>query len=275
LTAGGAPERTRTIFPPTSSGLLEAHDPDPAIVENAGGPSPFLIVCDHAGRETPRSLGRLGLPDAVFDMHIAWDIGVAGLGRRLGQRLGACVIAQAYSRLVIDCNRAPDHPQAILTTSDGVDIPGNHHLDANALEARRASIHAPYHARIEAELDLRARENRTTVLVCQHSFTPVLCGFARPWHIGVLHMGDSPISVAMLHLLALEPGLVVGENQPYAMDGIDYTAPRHAIARGLDYLEIEVRQDLIADAAGEARFADLLARYLPMAREKAASGQRG
>ena len=258
-------KRTTSISTVASSGLLGAFDPDPVTVAGAGAASPFLIVCDHAGRATPRSLGRLGLPDSAFDAHIAWDIGVAGLGADMGRRLDARVIGQAYSRLVIDCNRAPDHPQAIVAVSDGVDIPGNRGLDAAAVEARRAAIHAPYHARIGAELDRRAAERRQTVLVCQHSFTPVFGGAPRPWHVGVLHRGDSPISKALLGLLAAEPGLVVGDNQPYAMDDVDYTAPRHAIARGLDYLEIEVRQDLIADPAGQARMADLLARLLPLA----------
>ena len=34
------------------------------------------------------------------------------------------------------------------------------------------------------------------------------------------------------------------------MDAPDYSVPRHAYAAGLPYAEIEVRQDLLADAAG-------------------------
>jgi predicted N-formylglutamate amidohydrolase len=254
--------RTTTISAPPSTELLSPGDPDPVIVSGQGADSPFLIVCDHAGRATPRALGRLGLPEAAFEAHIAWDIGVAGLGRRLGESLGARVVAQAYSRLVIDCNRAPGHPQSILAASDGVQIPANRGLAAADAAIRLAAIHRPYHAAIAAELDRRAREGRRAVLVCLHSFTPVMAGQARPWHVGVLHMGNSPLGRALLGLLAREAGLVVGDNQPYAMDGADYTAPFHAVARGQDFLEIEVRQDLIAEPAGEAEMASLLARLL-------------
>ena len=223
-----------------------------------------MLVCDHAGRAVPRALARLGLPDEAFERHIAWDIGIAPLALQLGEMLRAPVFEQAYSRLVIDCNRAPDHPHSILSVSDGVEIPGNQGLSEFDAERRRLAIHAPYHDAIVAELDRRDQRDLQTILVCLHSFTPSMAGFDRPWHVGVLHMGVSPFSRAMLDLLAREPGLIVGDNQPYAMDGSDYTAPRHAVARGRDFLELEIRQDLIATADGQLRYATLLARLLSM-----------
>ena len=234
------------------------------MVIGRGERSPFLIVCDHAGRATPRSLDRLGLPDAAFETHIAWDIGALGLAERLSRVLDARGIAQAYSRLVVDCNRPPDHPQSILEVSDGVAIPGNRGLGRADVEARLAAIHRPYHGAIAAEMDARAARGRPTLLVCLHSFTPSMAGIARPWEIGVLHLGGSPASRALLEALNAEPGLVVGDNQPYEMGDDDYTAPFHALSRGLDVLEIEVRQDIAGDPAGQARMADLLARLLPL-----------
>jgi predicted N-formylglutamate amidohydrolase len=236
---------------------------------NPGAESSFLIVCDHAGRAVPARLRRLSLPDSAFEAHIAWDIGALGLASLLAERLGACLIAQTYSRLVIDCNRAPGHPQSVAQVSDGMAVPGNVNLSAEDLNARVAEIHAPYHDRIAAEIADREAQGLSTVLVCQHSFTPVMEGFARPWQVGVLHLGDSPVSDAMLGLLAQEPSLVVGDNEPYAMDSIDYTAPRHARAPGRDMLELEVRQDLIADPGGQARFADLLAPLIAQAGQAA------
>jgi predicted N-formylglutamate amidohydrolase len=247
----------------SSGGLLGLDDPDPVVVIGDGDRSPFLIVCDHAGRATPVSLHRLGLPDAAFETHIAWDIGVRALGEQLGRALGARVIAQAYSRLVVDCNRPPGHPQSIPEVSDGVAIPGNRGLGPADIEARLAAIHRPYHGAIAAEMDARAARGLPTLLVCLHSFTPSMAGVARPWEIGVLHLGGSPASWALLAALSAEPGLSVGDNQPYEMGDDDYTAPFHALARGLDVLEIEVRQDITGDPAGRARMADLLARALP------------
>jgi predicted N-formylglutamate amidohydrolase len=246
----------------TSGRWLGVDDPAPVSLERFGAGSPFLLVCDHAGRAVPARLGRLGLPDAVFETHIAWDIGAAAFAEQLARRLGSTLIRQTYSRLVIDCNRDPDHPGAIPEVSDRVVIPGNAALDASERGLRIAEIHAPYHARIAAEVEARMTSGRPPLMICAHSFTPVMQGEARPWHVGVLHGGRSPASEALLALLRAEGDLVVGDNQPYAMDGTDYTAPTHAWARGLDVIELEIRQDLLGEAAGQERFADLFARLL-------------
>lgn len=241
---------------------LTESDPHPVIVQNAGSQSPFLLLCDHAGRRTPRSLGDLGLPPAEWDRHIAYDIGASGLAQQLSRALGgACLIEQVYSRLVIDCNRAPERPDAIVATADGARVPANLDLSLEARRARVEAIHAPYHTAIAAELDARAAQGRITALVLIHSFTPVMGGLARPWQVGVLHQGNA-LSVAALNWLQGRPELTVGDNEPYAMDEIDYTAPLHAQRRGLEYLELETRQDLIADDAGQAHYAALYAQLL-------------
>jgi predicted N-formylglutamate amidohydrolase len=244
--------------------LLEAGEPEAAVAENPGADAPFLLVCDHAGRAVPRRLGTLGLPDAALEDHIAWDIGALDLSRRLGEAFGACVIHQTYSRLVIDCNRAPDHPQSIVTVSDGWTVAGNLGLTPSEAEARRRAVFDPYHARITAELDARRARGVATLLVCVHSFTPSMAGVERPWRVGVLHMGDSPASTALLERLGREEGLEVGDNEPYAMDGTDYTAPVHRRGRGIDAVELEVRQDLLQDPTTFRHMADLFIRLLPM-----------
>jgi predicted N-formylglutamate amidohydrolase len=234
------------------------------IVQNPGAPSPFLLLGDHAGRQIPAHLGDLGVPPAEMERHIAWDIGVAGLGRRLSEALDATFISHTVSRLVIDCNRDPARPDAICEVSDGTTVPGNVGLSSADRARRVAEVFQPYHAAIAAELDARA--GRPTVVVALHSFTPAMNGFARPWLFGVLHMGDSPFSNAVLARLRAEPdGPEVGDNQPYVMDTVDFTVPHHAIGRGLEYLELEVRQDLLESTAGQAAVADRLARLLPQA----------
>ena len=212
----------------------------------------------------PSRLGDLGLSRADLSRHIAWDIGVAGLGRRLADRLDATFIAQRYSRLVIDCNRDPSRADSMPAISDGSVIPGNADLTAAEREARIAQVFTPYHAAIAAELDARTARGLPTIVVALHSFTPVMRAFQRPWRFGVLHLGESAFSDAMLARLRAEPDAgEVGDNEPYRMDDVDFTIPHHAIGRGLDYVELEVRQDLLADDAGQDAVAELLCRVLP------------
>ena len=245
--------------------LLGPQDPPPFVAQNLGAATPWVIICDHAGRLVPGCLDSLGLAADHFQRHIAVDIGAGALSVALSDILGAACIRQTYSRLVVDCNRAPGRSDQIVTRTDGVEPPGNIGLSADQAEARLAEIFHPYHDRIAAELDRRAAAGRLSALVSVHSFTPVFQGFVRPWHVGVLHDRQSQASRIMLDLLAAEPDLTVGDNEPYAMDNIDYTIPRHAIAQGIPYLELEIRQDLIADEAGVARFAELLGRLVPQA----------
>jgi predicted N-formylglutamate amidohydrolase len=252
---------------PASIRLLAAGDPAPVFVLNGGAPSPFLLLGDHAGRAIPHALGRLGLADADLDRHIAFDIGVQALGAALSTRLDATFVHQRYSRLVIDCNRRPGGDGSILAVSDGVAVAGNADLSPAAAHARLAEIYQPYQDEIARLLDARAR--RPTVLIALHSFTPAMQGKARPWRLGVLHRHDSAFSTAVLELMRAELGAAVGDNQPYAMDDTDNTIPLHADPRGLDYLELEVRQDLLADLPGQEGMADWLAPRLRTALEVA------
>ncbi|MEZ2131413.1 MULTISPECIES: N-formylglutamate amidohydrolase [unclassified Sinorhizobium] len=247
--------------------LLDMDEPDPVVVQLEDGRSPFFLTCDHAGRRLPQVLGDLGLPPSEFDRHIAWDIGAGGLSRRLSDLLDASLVEQIYSRLVIDCNRSPSVPSAIPEISELTVIPGNTGLSDDARAMRRAEIFDPYHARIRDLLDRRAKEDRETILVAMHSFTPVFKGFARPWHVGVLYHNDPSFGHILLELLSKEADLVVGDNEPYHIsDETDYGIPVHGERRGLPHVELEIRQDLIADPGGQAAWAERLARLLPLAR---------
>jgi predicted N-formylglutamate amidohydrolase len=236
------------------------------LIERPDGHSSFLILCDHAGRAIPASLGTLGLARADMDRHIAWDIGAAGVSDHLGAALEATVIKQAYSRLVIDCNRAPGHPTSIAPVSDGTDIPGNQAITGHDAAQREREIFRPYQDLIAATVAQRRAQGRNTVLVAVHSFTPVFQGVVRPWHAGVLYDRDRAFSPAVLALLRAEAGLVVGDNEPYQLSQIsDYTVPVHGEQNGLACVELEIRQDLIAAANGQASWAALLTRLLPAA----------
>jgi predicted N-formylglutamate amidohydrolase len=241
--------------------LLGAAEVPPVFEENSAGRSPYLLTCDHYGRLIPQALGDLGVSADELKRHIAWDIGIAEVAGQLSNHLGAHLIAQRYSRLVIDCNRPPCVASSIPVLSEATAIPGNEGLGRDAAEARRKAIFDPYHRRIAEVIDRRLRENMPTVLVSLHSFTPVYAGVSRPWHIGTLYQRDTRLPPNLLRLLRGEGDLVVGDNEPYAVsDQTDYTIPVHGEARGLMNSGIEIRQDLIADQAGERQWAERLAR---------------
>ncbi|WP_295912199.1 N-formylglutamate amidohydrolase [uncultured Xanthomonas sp.] len=241
--------------------LLGADDPAVFSIHRPHGTSPFVLLADHAGQAVPRALHGLGLAQAELDRHIGWDIGIAGTTRALSALLDAWAIEQTYSRLLIDCNRPLASPTLIPPVSDHTVVPGNAGPTAAQRQQRIDAVHAPYHARIAAELDARRAAARPTVLVMMHSFTPVMDGVPRPWHAGVLYHRDTRFAHALLQALREEDDLLVGDNAPYAVsDSSDYAVPVHGEGRGLPHVELEIRQDLIADAAGQQAWAQRLAR---------------
>jgi predicted N-formylglutamate amidohydrolase len=246
--------------------LLDPDEPSPVIELGRQGASNFLIVVDHAGHSLPRRLGDLGLSAAELLRHIAWDIGALALAQRMAATLDAPLVAQHYSRLVIDCNRDPSVATSIPTVGELTAIPGNQNLRAEEIAARRAEIFEPYHGRVRALLDERSAAGRPTILVAQHSMTDVFKGVRREMHAAVLYNRDRRFAGIVLELLRREPGLVIGDNQPYFVsDETDYSVPRHGEARGLPHVEIEIRQDLIREPSGQDEWAERLCRVLTQA----------
>jgi len=246
-----------------SAPLLAPDEPPAWRIEHADGRSDYFLLCDHAGNRIPRSLGTLGLDRDALASHIAWDIGAGAVASALGDALDACVVLQPYSRLVIDCNRPPGSADSIVSVSECTTIPGNGSISRVEAAARETGIFVPYHARIRELLDARLRGGRRTLLIALHSFTPVYRGVARPWHAAVLYNRDPRLARLVAQALRNEGGLVVGENEPYAVnDDTDYAIPRYGEARGLAHVELEIRQDLIADAAGQSAWTERLARLL-------------
>lgn len=212
----------------------------------------LLLLCDHASNHVPGDID-LGIAPELLDLHIALDIGAAPLTRSLAARLGAPAILGTVSRLVLDLHREPDHPNLIPHYSDGHDIAGNLHIDR---EERLARFHIPYHAFIED----RIRAKRPELILSIHSFTPRLerGGADRPWEVGVLYNEDERAARVAVEWLGGQ-GLVTGDNQPYSGKLLNATLNRHAEANGIRSIAIEVRNDLIRDAAGVARWTGILA----------------
>lgn len=218
----------------------------------------LVIVADHASNRVPADLSGLGLPADQFERHIAWDIGVEALVRLLVERLGVPAVVSRFSRLVIDPNRGDDDPTLVMRLSDGAVIPGNVRIDEAGREARIARFWRPYDAAIRGTLDAAFAAGRAPVIFSLHSFTPVWRGRPRPWHCGVLWDADPRLPAFLLERLRADPALVVGDNEPYDGALAGDTMYRHGTRRGLVHAILEIRQDLIADDAGRAVWADRL-----------------
>ena len=255
--------------------LLAPDERTVAIVLNPGAAAPFLLLGDHAGREIPHALGDLGLSASERRRHIAWDIGALGVARHVAAALEAPLVAQNYSRLVIDCNRDPTVAASIPRSSESIAIPGNIGLSDDEAAARRTEIFAPYHERVSALLDERLAANRPTILVAQHTMTHIYHGARREMHAAVLYNRDRRFAGLVLDSLRRDPALTIADNQPYFVsDETDYTIPRHGEARGLPHVEIELRQDLVGDEAGQAEWAGRITRALQDAEHQFLGGLR-
>jgi predicted N-formylglutamate amidohydrolase len=238
--------------------LLGPDEPPPVELVNAGGRSSAVLVCDHAANRVPRRLGMLGLDAVQLADHIGWDPGAGDVARQLSAHLDAPLVLSGYSRLVIDCNRPLRNTESIAEQSDSVPVPGNRGLSAEERERRVTALFWPYHDAIDRLLDGRIR--RPSLLLSIHSFTPVLNGRPRPWHIGISHWRDRRLAALMLGILARSGEFTVGDNAPYPIDDdVDYTIPVHGEGRGLPSVMIEIRQDGIRTAAGATAWAARLA----------------
>ena len=238
----GATDRAAEIDEP----LLGPGDPPPFEIVNPGGAARVVLLGDHAGRAIPKALGTLGLGPAELARHIAWDIGIADVTRGLAKRLDAPAVLAGYSRLVIDCNRKLGDPTSMPQESDGVSVPGNRGLTPADRARRVAALFTPYHDAVSRVIEGRRRAGLVPAIVSMHSFTPVMKGFERPWHIGILWNRDPRLPVPVMKRLAAEGDICVGDNEPYSgRDEHGYSIYVHGHDIGLAHVLIEVRQDLV------------------------------
>ncbi len=255
--------------------LIGPEDPPVFTVINADAPRPVLLLADHASNALPQALNNLGLGPEPLGRHIAYDIGIAWMARRLSDLLGVPAILHGYSRLLIDPNRPLDDPTSICMISDGQVVPGNRSVGPEAAAERADAVFHPYHAAVEGLLGRMSGGDQVPAVVSLHSFTPSLKGFPRPWHVGVLWAEDDRIPVPLMDNLARDPGLCVGDNQPYSgKQRYGYSIETHALPQGRPNALIEVRQDLIDTPAKAEAWAARLAGALAPVLDASALYQR-
>ena len=234
---------------------MRFHDSDPVEILNADGQGTVVLLCEHASNVIPAALNGLGLSQADQNAHIAWDPGAEAVARLLSDILDAPLVAGRVSRLVYDCNRPPDSPSAMPLRSETTDIPGNAALTEPERKARVEGVYRPFCKAVDDMLQARKAKGMKSVLVTVHSFTPVYFGTPRTVEIGILHDSDSALADSMLtHASPLNRE--VRRNDPYGPeDGVTHSLKIHGLAHGLPNVMIEIRNDLIADAASQAQLA--------------------
>lgn len=270
---------------PSLGGVVGGTDQDKArprlrersliVGENPGGSGPFVFVCDHASNRIPQEFKSFGFAEEALATHIAWDPGALGVARHLSARFDGPLFWPDVSRLVLDCNRAPNAKSLIVTESEGRPVPANLALTAAERSWRLDSIHSPYHAAIDSCLGRRLAGRQPTALIAVHSYTPIYFGKARPWQVGIVFAEDRRMADLLIRGLKADPALTVGINEPYSpADQVYYTVERHAGARGMPAAMIEIRNDEIGDEAGQRKWADRLADILSAAERTLALASR-
>lgn len=219
----------------------------------------FLIICDHASNYIPPELAGLGLPQDQLVRHIAYDIGALNVASLIAEGLNCPLVASQFSRLVIDPNRGLDDPTLVVKLSDGTIIPANRKVDPFndkvAWQARIDDYYTPYNFAVKQAIACAKAAGHVPIILSVHSFTPNWRGQKRPWHAAVLWDKDDRLRDLMVDYMARQPDICFGDNAPYSGQLKNDCLYRHGTKNGLPHALIELRQDEISDAAGQAYWA--------------------
>ena len=235
----------------------------PFEIVNPQGKTAMVIVCDHASNALPPDIGDLGVSAENMERHIAWDIGAAPIALRLAEIFDAPAVLSGTSRLVIDCNRKLHDPTLIPVESDHVPVPANEGLTPEQRLYRVDSYFHAYHEACRKIIGGKLGKGERPLFLSIHSMTERMNGTYRPWEISFSSNKNRRATAPVLNVLKERSDLTIGDNEPYDMDPEqDYSTPEHALSRGLDYIQVEFRQDLVATRKGQDRFAEIFAEGL-------------
>ncbi len=229
-------------------------DDPPFYMLNEGSDLPYLLVCEHAGHQVPRSLNNLGLPDEAFNQHYAVDIGARDMTEALAAELRAPAILANYSRLVVDLNRRAAHLSAFPSAAEGMPVNANINMSAQDKCARLDEIYTPFHDAIRTWIDDKMEQGTIPAIISIHSYTPVFFGTPRPWDIAVLWVQDGRMPLPFMKYFK-DKAYVVGDNEPYDVRILrGGTMEIHGDGRKIPNLLVEYRNDLLLDKGSFNRF---------------------
>lgn len=238
------------------------------VVGDPGHAGPFVLTCEHATNRLPPEIRASAEDRVLLDDHWGWDLGAADVTRTLVHLLGGQAVLSCFSRLVIDPNRDLDAPSLIVSAVDGQPVSFNIDIDAVERQRRIDTLFSPYHDAVDELIRSRIALGGTVNLVAIHSFTPSYLGRARPMEVGVLFDAFDEDAWILENALA-DQGFESALNAPYSgrpPDNLIYSAKRHGEAHGIEYLELEIRQDLLDTEAKARAVAERIATALQVVR---------
>lgn len=202
----------------------------------------FLVTCEHGGNRVPaRYLAWFTGHEALLDSHRGHDPGALAMARQLAAALQAPLYFSTVSRLLIDLNRSPGHPNLYSEATRPA--------PAALRREIRARHYRPYRARVEAWIAQAVAAGGQVIHLSSHSFTPVLGGVARNADVGLLYDPARPGEAALCRrwqaaLHASAPHLRVRRNYPYTgrSDGFTAWLRRRFPAEAYLGIELELNQ---------------------------------
>lgn len=230
-------------------------DPDSAT-------GPFVFTCEHASNR-PVGVVVSASDRALLDDHWGYDVGIAPVVEHLARGLDCPAVLSTVSRLVIDANRPLDSQTLIVERCGGVPVSFNQGLSQRDRRERVLRFHSPYHGAIDGVVTARLSRGPAH-LVSMHSFTPEHLGQRRSMEVGVLFDEAHEAEGQALGVALRGEGFVVALNEPYTGKGgeLTYSVMTHGRAWGTRYIELEVRNDLLRTADGQADVAARIGRAL-------------
>ncbi len=204
--------------------------------------SRLVISCEHASCEMPE-VYPARVPASILRSHMGWDKHAGRFAVALGEATGSSVFLGSYSRLLVDLNRSEDSGEIWSRYS--------RKLSEREKSRILKTLYRPFRHRVfERIRKLNPSIAHPVLHLSIHSFTPVLRGQKRPYHLGILFDPKSPVEVEVARAIksqvkAHAPNLVVAFNKPYLGTEDGHTnSLRKAFGYAYAGIEIELRQNL-------------------------------
>jgi predicted N-formylglutamate amidohydrolase len=225
----------------------------------------LVLSCEHASWTLPPGVD-LGVPLDVLQSQASWDHGAFDIINRLSEVVGLSVHTGAFSRMYVDLNRDPAHPNVVPAVSYGAPVPGNAGLSAGDRAARIAAFHAPYWDAVRTDVVARIRDCGSVLHFSSHSFDPGLDPANRTYECGVLYDPAHPLEAELAERLMFRlrgAGLDVRANQPYSGIGPAIcTALRVELGAPYAGIQFETSHAVTYRDGGNARVADAIVPFL-------------